>query len=210
MILAIESACYTSASIAVYGEGVADQRVLARPRDAAAQTLPAVFELCAAHGIDGRSLAAVAVDCGPGSFTGIRIGIATALGLRDGWGIATQAVSQFDLYFAHLTPADAALALLDARSRGQLYYAFRCATEEERRGVVAPGDLPALLEDLPADPVIIVGDTEVAPELLGGKEVVMRTVVDALALACEAERAMQRGVAREALEPVYLHTSLAR
>lgn len=39
------------------------------------------------NGIDRRQISSIAVSAGPGSFTGIRIGIATALGLKAGLGI---------------------------------------------------------------------------------------------------------------------------
>lgn len=39
------------------------------------------------HGVSKHELSMVAVSAGPGSFTGIRIGLATALGLKAGLGI---------------------------------------------------------------------------------------------------------------------------
>lgn len=43
-----------------------------------------------------QDIALVAVSAGPGSFTGIRIGIATALGLKNGLGIAMSSVSALE------------------------------------------------------------------------------------------------------------------
>lgn len=42
---------------------------------------PAIKELLQAHNIDIKSLDAIGVTCGPGSYTGIRVGLATAKGL---------------------------------------------------------------------------------------------------------------------------------
>jgi tRNA threonylcarbamoyl adenosine modification protein YeaZ len=42
---------------------------------------------------DGGRAAAISVDCGPGSFTGIRVGLAAALGLGLGWGVPVRGYS---------------------------------------------------------------------------------------------------------------------
>jgi tRNA threonylcarbamoyl adenosine modification protein YeaZ len=210
MIIALETASYAAASVAVYGDGIADQITLDHPRDAAARVIPAVHRLCQTHGIDGHCLDAVAVDCGPGSFTGVRIGIATALGLIGGWEIPPVAVSQFDLFTAHVPESESVLVLLDARSRGLLYYAYRVPGDEPLRGVVAPADLPALCATFSAPPKAVVGNVSVDAALLAGHVVNQRTVVDALAVACQAERCRARGIVSLALEPIYLHTSLVK
>ncbi|MCB1050062.1 MAG: tRNA (adenosine(37)-N6)-threonylcarbamoyltransferase complex dimerization subunit type 1 TsaB, partial [Acidobacteria bacterium] len=56
------------------------------------------------------------VITGPGSFTGIRIGIATAMGLSTGWQIPLYAIDHFSL-MAPLAPEDATLAVPAGRNR---------------------------------------------------------------------------------------------
>ena len=53
----------------------------------AEELLANIDELLTTAGISKRDIDLVAVSAGPGSFTGIRIGIATALGLKTGLGI---------------------------------------------------------------------------------------------------------------------------
>jgi tRNA threonylcarbamoyladenosine biosynthesis protein TsaB len=71
---------------------------------------------------------AVAVSCGPGSYTGLRIGVSTAKGLCYGWGVPLIAVNTLQLLACgllagHELPEDALLCpMIDAR-RMEVYTA---------------------------------------------------------------------------------------
>lgn len=54
--------------------------------------LPAVKAALDAMEIDGRDLSGIGVSIGPGSYTGLRIGISTASGLANGWNIPLKGV----------------------------------------------------------------------------------------------------------------------
>jgi tRNA threonylcarbamoyl adenosine modification protein YeaZ len=58
---------------------------------------------------DGGRADAILVDCGPGSFTGIRVGIAAARGLGLGWGVPVRGFSSLPLVAAAAFAADAKL-----------------------------------------------------------------------------------------------------
>jgi tRNA threonylcarbamoyl adenosine modification protein YeaZ len=58
---------------------------------------------------DGGRADAILVDCGPGSFTGIRVGIAAARGLGLGWGVPVRGFSSLPLVAAAAFAADTAL-----------------------------------------------------------------------------------------------------
>jgi len=58
---------------------------------------------------DGGRADAILVDCGPGSFTGIRVGIAAARGLGLGWGAPVRGFSSLPLVAAAAFAADADL-----------------------------------------------------------------------------------------------------
>ncbi|WP_156256567.1 tRNA (adenosine(37)-N6)-threonylcarbamoyltransferase complex dimerization subunit type 1 TsaB [Sandarakinorhabdus oryzae] len=79
--------------------------------------VPAIADLLA-----GRRADAIIVDIGPGSYTGIRIGIAAARALGLAWGVPVHGVSACALVAAQAFAADpaleAVLALIDA-GRGQ-------------------------------------------------------------------------------------------
>jgi tRNA threonylcarbamoyl adenosine modification protein YeaZ len=120
-------------------------RVLARHheligRGHAEALVPAIAALLA-----GRQADAIIVDIGPGSYTGIRIGIAAARALGVAWGVPVHGVSALSLVAAQAFAADPALdsvfALIDA-GRGHAAGALIGPD------LVAP--LPAVITALPA------------------------------------------------------------
>lgn len=83
--------------VAVVRDGVRLAGLSESGRDQAARLLPAIEAVLADAAIDRRTLALIAVTVGPGSFTGVRVGLAAARGLAVGLavplaGIATTAV----------------------------------------------------------------------------------------------------------------------
>lgn len=89
----------------------------------ASDLLPALERLLAAEGLAPRALEAVLVGVGPGSYTGLRVGIATALGLARALAIPLRGLASSEvLAYAELEPGDEAVVLLDAR-QGALYHA---------------------------------------------------------------------------------------
>ncbi|KQN37543.1 tRNA threonylcarbamoyladenosine biosynthesis protein TsaB [Sphingomonas sp. Leaf407] len=58
----------------------------------------------------------ILVDCGPGSFTGVRVGLAAARGLGIGWGVPVQGYSSLAIVAAAALagrPGDVIVAVLD-------------------------------------------------------------------------------------------------
>lgn len=82
MILIIETATAACSAALVDGETVIEERHEIVGRGHAERLVPMIESL-----LDGRRPGSILVDCGPGSFTGIRVGLAAAQGLRIGWGI---------------------------------------------------------------------------------------------------------------------------
>ncbi len=86
--------------------------------------LPAVDQVLKKAGVAARDLDAVAVSVGPGSFTGLRVGLATAKGLALGTGARLVGVSTLEALAEGYAPRDGTVcALLDAY-RGEVYMAL--------------------------------------------------------------------------------------
>ncbi len=93
-----------------------------------ARLVPAIRETLAAHEATVASLSAIVVTSGPGSFTGIRIGLSTAKGLAEAHSTPILAVSRLAVL---ASKARLEAAALDA-SRGEFYLGDFSANREER------------------------------------------------------------------------------
>jgi tRNA threonylcarbamoyladenosine biosynthesis protein TsaB len=93
---------------------VADGEVLGERSSRAVTLLEDVDALLRQAGTHTRDLEALAVGTGPGSFTGVRIGLSTARGLALALGIPVAGVSTLDALAAG---APGALPVIDARRR---------------------------------------------------------------------------------------------
>jgi tRNA threonylcarbamoyladenosine biosynthesis protein TsaB len=93
---------------------VADGEVLGERDSRAVSLLEDVDALLRAAGKDARQLDALAVGIGPGSFTGVRVGLATARGLALALDLPVAGVSTLDALAAG---APGATPVIDARRR---------------------------------------------------------------------------------------------
>lgn len=162
IVLGIESAT-ARAGVAIGNDDgvVASVEVTRGPRHAEI-LVPAVKFACEQAGIGLEQVDVLAVDIGPGLFTGLRVGIATANGFAQALGVPMIGISSLDL-LAHqmrLSGNDI-VAVIDAR-RSEVYAARYGVTDRELKRVMAPTVLPPadLLSQLAgAEDVLIVGDT---------------------------------------------------
>jgi tRNA threonylcarbamoyladenosine biosynthesis protein TsaB len=104
--------------------------------------MPAIDRMLGDAGLGYDELDAIAVGIGPGTFTGLRIGIATARGIAHSRGIALHPVLSLAALAAGIE-SDVAVPLIDAR-RGEVFGAM-FAKAEELVGpfVAAPGEVAA-------------------------------------------------------------------
>ena len=124
LILGIESATQ-KAGVAIGGhEGVLALFESARGRRHVETLAPAIRFVCRQARIELREISVVAVDIGPGLFTGLRVGVATAKALAQALRVPMIGISSLDLlaFQVRFTPR-VVVAVIDAR-RGELFYAF--------------------------------------------------------------------------------------
>jgi tRNA threonylcarbamoyladenosine biosynthesis protein TsaB len=114
--------CGETGSVALADTAAAVPRVASAAlpgRSASERLVATVRELAASNGIELTSVGAVAVVNGPGSFTGVRVGVSAAKGLCDALGIPVVAISRLAV-LASEAESERVLAVLDA-GRGEFY-----------------------------------------------------------------------------------------
>jgi tRNA threonylcarbamoyladenosine biosynthesis protein TsaB len=99
-LLAIETATDTVAVALLRDDGGVAERVHAGGRAHAELLAPSIAEVCAVSGCTVADLDAIAVDIGPGLFTGLRVGVATAKALGQALGIGVLGVTSLDVLAA--------------------------------------------------------------------------------------------------------------
>jgi tRNA threonylcarbamoyladenosine biosynthesis protein TsaB len=123
----------------------------------AVQLLPLARRALDALGAGFGDVRRIGVGVGPGTFTGLRIGVATARALAQATGAEVAAVSTLEALAAAADGDRAVLAVLDAR-RGEAYAAaFRDGERLLSPVAVAPEALAALADPRHA-PWLAVGD----------------------------------------------------
>ncbi|MHC5009647.1 MAG: tRNA (adenosine(37)-N6)-threonylcarbamoyltransferase complex dimerization subunit type 1 TsaB [Planctomycetota bacterium] len=204
----------TSGPYAEVGVHVSGERILTRPLGAGAARgrglLPAVQELLVEAELQPSDLDAVAVDVGPGSFTGVRVGVTTGKTLAFALGIPVAGVSSLAA-LARAAPADAVVMPVRDAGRGGLYYARLGRREDDARALLeGPGreDAEALARRVGGDTVVA---DEEAPPLpgTGWPGPVFRARAGARAVLAEARDRLRGGRTEppHALAPVYLQAS---
>lgn len=103
-------------------------------RHSSERLLTLISQVLHRSGVEISALDGVIALRGPGSFTGLRIGLATAWGLHQALGVAATAVPSLDV-LAQVAAGDEAVALVDALRDEWVAQRFR-----RRGGVMEPVD----------------------------------------------------------------------
>ena len=219
-ILLIETST-SLCSVALAEDGaVTAQRESTEPRAHAALTAPFVKEVLDERGLRAADLSAVCVSAGPGSYTGLRVGVSTAKGICFAAGIPLLSVGTLDVLVSQaraegLVPEGcrAVIPMIDAR-RMEVYTAVY-SPEGERLTEVEPRviDGDSFREERAAGPVLFIGDgaekCRAALDAPGMRFV--QTCPRAAAMLAPALREFEAGHFRDTayFEPFYLKDFVA-
>jgi tRNA threonylcarbamoyl adenosine modification protein YeaZ len=135
MLLIIETATPACSVALVDGDRLIDERHEIVGRGHAERLVPMIEALLAA-----RRPGAILVDCGPGSFTGIRVGLAAAQGLRIGWGVPLAGFSSLAAIAVAARGTGGEIAVALEGGHGQLF--VQAFGEEPMRALDALQSLP--------------------------------------------------------------------
>lgn len=201
-------------------EGVLASFHVARGRQHAETLVPAIQFVCQQAGVEIREVKAVAVDIGPGLFTGLRVGIATAKSIAQALRVPMIGLSSLDLLAFPVRQTNRLIvAAIDAR-RGEVFYAFyrHVPAGVQRVSDYQLGTPADLANELLAtrEEILLIGDGALryADELDGDTgHIEMGTAGNAFPSAADLVELAHPRVLREEfvqpweLEPLYLRKS---
>jgi len=137
LILSLETSTHVC-SVALHDAGkLIATREVHTPQSHAERLAPMIEEVRRETGLELKQLAAVAIAAGPGSYTGLRIGVSTAKGLCYTLQIPLIAVGTLDVMASQVAPSQPAdvwlCPMIDAR-RMEVY----CQVTTPDLGVIQP------------------------------------------------------------------------
>lgn len=214
-LLALESATSAGAVALVVDGTVRDERIATTTREHTETLLPTIAALLADAGMRPQDLDAIVIDVGPGLFTGLRVGVATARSLAASSGCSLVAMSSLEILAADPRAGDAStvISLVDAR-RGEVFAQAFTRSDHEIRACDVPRVLrPEHLGEwaksllLSDDECVVVGDgAQRYGDAASAIGVVQETItIPSPAVAAQlAEARALVGSAPETVLPMYL------
>jgi tRNA threonylcarbamoyladenosine biosynthesis protein TsaB len=208
IVLALDSSG-SACSVALVGPdgAVLAHRFQAMARGHAEILMPMLRDAMAEAGVGFAALGLIAATIGPGSFTGIRVGLAAARGLALATGLPAVGITAFEAIAEAVEAEGAALVVaIDSRRAELFVQVFAAGIAPDPPRAVAPADLAAIL---PQGKLVLAGDgaeRAAAALLTAGRvaSVASVTAPDARHVARVALRRRSAGGGMPALQPLYL------
>jgi tRNA threonylcarbamoyladenosine biosynthesis protein TsaB len=162
LILGIETATMHVGCAIGGHEGVLAHVEVTRGRRHAESLAPMIEYACTSADVELAELGCIAVDVGPGLFTGMRVGIATAKALAHALHLPVIAITSLDLLAFPVRHSNRVICtVIDAR-RGEVFFALYRQVPGGVQRIASPavGTADDVLADVMAqrDDVLLVGD----------------------------------------------------
>lgn len=162
-ILSIDTTTRVATVAVVKGKDILAEVNLGVQKNHAERILPAVDFALRESGVKPSALKYIAIGAGPGSFTGLRIGMSLAKGLAEGLGIGVVPVSTIEVLAAQCSPFEGfVIPLLDAQR--EQYYAGVFAlssggvTRMTDDQVIDKQGFPQWIQQFSYKPVLLTGE----------------------------------------------------
>jgi tRNA threonylcarbamoyladenosine biosynthesis protein TsaB len=173
-------------------------------REQAARLLPAIAETMREAGVERRALELIAVTTGPGSFTGVRVGLAAARGLALALGIPLAGITTTATLLAQVETTDRVVVAAIDSHLGDWFCAIRAG--DQAPFIASAEGLAARLEGRPC---VVIGPqaATLAPLLINAQPQVALpdpAVIACLALEMGSEAWRDRNRAEGLPRPLYL------
>ena len=138
LVLGIETATMTGGVALANDERVISEYTLNVRTTHTARLMPALDQVLRDSSVDKREIDGIAISIGPGSFTGLRIGMATAKGLALGLDIPLLGVPTLDALAYNIPFAMYQICtILDAKKK-EIYYSLFRYVESQTGGHIGP------------------------------------------------------------------------
>lgn len=215
LILAIDTSTNIG-TVAIYDnkKGIVGEITLNVKQNHSAITMTTIDTLFNLTGIDKKEIDKIAVSIGPGSFTGIRIGVGLAKGLAYALKKPIAGINELDLLANTYSGDKKVIAMLDARKERVFSGAYR----RENNTFILTGEYTAeelenILDGV-EDETVFVGDGATAyeniiKEKLGDKSLFIKKSLNISRASLLAELAENKEDNLFTLEPYYVTKSQA-
>jgi len=174
-------------------------------RTSSERLVPAVRRLMEAKDWKLRELAAIVVVHGPGSFTGVRVGLSAAKGLSEAGGVPLIAVSRLALLAASAGESGTVHAVLDA-GRGEFYYGEYVGHRCVREALLSGAEVAAVV----GEGTVVVCEAKVAEALTGLRPGLQLRIVEEPSAGDALPFAVQRIMAGDFDDAVTLDANYLR